>query len=88
MAKEDNEVHDCQKVYGWKACAKPMEIVPQKFKYKQKEDNRGSTIEGVYIYRYMYGRVGVFKPWTLDKRIHDRPRFRIRPRFQNVYKTY
>ena len=47
MAKEDNEVHDCQKVYGWKACAKPMEIVPQKFKYKQK-DNRGSTIEGVY----------------------------------------
>ena len=34
------------------------------------------------------GRVGVFKPWTLDKRMHDRPRFRIRPRFRNVYKTY
>ena len=25
-----------------------MEVVPKKFKYKQKKDNRGSTIEGVY----------------------------------------
>ena len=37
---------------------------------------------------YMHGRVGVFKPWTLDKRIHDRPQFGIRPRVRNVYKTY
>ena len=35
-------------VHGWKACTKPMEVVPQKFKYKQKKDNRGSKIEGVY----------------------------------------
>ena len=42
----------------------------------------------VYMYTHVCGRVGVFKPWTLDKRIHKRPRFRIRPRFQNVYKTY
>ena len=47
MTEEDNRVHDCQKVHGWKACTKAMEVVPQKFKYKQK-DNRGSTIEGVY----------------------------------------
>ena len=25
-----------------------MEVVPKKFKYKQKKDNRRSTIEGVY----------------------------------------
>ena len=25
-----------------------MEVVPKKFKYKQKKDNRGSTIKGVY----------------------------------------
>ena len=48
---EDNSVHDCQLVHGWKACAKPVEVVPQKFKYKQKKDNRGSTIEGVYTLR-------------------------------------
>ena len=49
------------------------------------------TREGTCFEQYQYptsGRVGVFKPWTLDKRIHDRPRFRIRPRFRNVYKTY
>ena len=45
---EDNRVHDCQKVHGWKACAKPMEVVPKKFEYKQKKGNRGSTNEGVY----------------------------------------
>ena len=37
---EDNRVHN------WKACTKPMEVVPQK--YKQKKDNRGSTTEGGY----------------------------------------
>ena len=33
----------------------------------------------LYTHAEQCGRVGVFKPWTLDKRIHDRPRFRIRP---------
>ena len=36
---EDNRVH------GWKACTKPMEVVPKKY---QQKDNRGSMIEGVY----------------------------------------
>ena len=43
-------VHDCQKVQCWKACTKPMEVVPPKFKYKQKKDNMGSTIAGVYAH--------------------------------------
>ena len=45
---EDNRVHNCQSVHGWKAYTKPMEVVPNKFKYIQKKDNWGSTIEGVY----------------------------------------
>ena len=48
ITKGDNRVHGWVKVHGWKACTKPMEVVPKKFKYKQKKDNRGSTIEGVY----------------------------------------
>ena len=56
---EDSRVHDCQSVHDWKVCTKPKEVVPRKFKYKQKKDNRGSTIEGVYplvcvgVYMYM-----------------------------------
>ena len=48
MTKEDIRVHHCPKVHSWKACAKPMEVVPRKLKYTQKKDNRESTIEGVY----------------------------------------
>ena len=29
MTKEGSRVHGCQKVHGWKACTKPMEVVSQ-----------------------------------------------------------
>ena len=72
---EDNRVHNCQKVHGWKTCTKPMEVVPKKFKYKQKKDNRGSTIKGVYtlvwaclrgrcVYMYMFVVCVCFCPFV------------------------
>ena len=44
ITKEDNRVHGSGKVHSWKTCQNQREL----FHYKQKRDNRRSTVAGVY----------------------------------------
>ena len=57
MTKEDNRVHDCQKIHKWKACTKPVKVVPQKFNYKQKKDDRGPRLK---VFTHLGVCVGMF----------------------------
>ena len=51
-------------------------------------DGAGDVAQGAYVEEGGLGYSNRGRYTSVYKRIHDRPRFRIHPRFRNVYKTY